>query len=163
MGTGQALSQRTNRLVVPGEILLRVLRERRVVRRVHEQKIIRPHRRLLKRMVRKLPTRQRHLISAEIQRIVNGFVAPERHVELVLAIEAAQTVEAGAVQVIEQPSRFRPQVPLLPDKLVEAGARFVKSDFLVSQIFFDAQAALQALVEINDVLVEVGQVRPLGQ
>ena len=57
--------------------------------------------------VDEFPVLEGFLVRGEVVGVADAGIFSERDVELALAVEAAQPVEAGAIQVIEQRRPFR--------------------------------------------------------
>ena len=92
--------------------------------------------------VRKCPAPKQFLIGVKVSCVIDLLVLTERHVEFAIAIEAAQTVETSAVQIIEELRRFlRPSRTIL-DELVEARAMRVEKLAVVASIDLQRQPAL---------------------
>jgi hypothetical protein len=79
---------------------------RQVVWGIRIDEVVGPQRHGLERHIGELPGGEHGLIGTEIACVVDGCVAAEGHVEgAFLAIEAAQPVIAGAVEVVEERGR----------------------------------------------------------
>src|SRR5712692_507679 len=89
-------------LLRPSELLLRILRELDVVRRVGIDEIALANREALEVARTELPVREHAAIGAEVGSVTDSLVTPERDVELPFAVEAAKPVVACAVQIVEK-------------------------------------------------------------
>jgi hypothetical protein len=87
------------------------------------------------------------------------LVLPERHVELAAIVETAQSVVAGSIQVVEEARRLtRVRLPF-PQQRVEARAVRVEHARIVVERDVDVETALQPLVEIDQMGVDVVEQR----
>ena len=89
-------------------------------------------------------------------------MAPERHVELAPAVEAAQPVVPGAVEVIEQLGRLAGLAPPPGHETVEVVPMLIVELALVAHRNPDGETALQMLVEVDGVRVHVVEQCPAG-
>ncbi len=85
----------------------------------------------------------------------------ERHVELAAAVEAAEAVVAGPIQVVEEAGRFLRVGLTGAQQRVEAIAMLVEEVLVPLHRDRDAQAALEPAVEVDQMLIGVVQQRAL--
>src|SRR5439155_12338590 len=90
-------------LIVPGEGFLGILCELHVIRRVGINEILRSQWRHFEIPFHELPVRENLPVRGEVAEIVDALVLAERDIELAAAVEPAEAVESGAVEVIKQP------------------------------------------------------------
>jgi len=149
-------------LIVPRKSTGTVGRELNIVWRIGIDEIVRLDREPSEILVRKSPPPKQVLVDVKVSCVINLFVLAERHVELAVAIEAAQTVETSAVQVIKELRRFlRPSRTIL-DELVEARAMRVEKLSMVASIDLQRQPAADLPVEIDQMRIDIIQQSSLG-
>src|SRR5205085_1562391 len=86
----------------PAEATLRVLAELDIVRRIGIHEVVAAQRKRLEVAVREFETREDLAVGGEVATVVDLLVLPERDVEFAVAVEAAQAVVAGAIEIVEQ-------------------------------------------------------------
>jgi hypothetical protein len=146
-------------LIVPRKTARAVSRELYIIRRISVDKIFRLNLQTLNIFITEPPLPENCRIVREIRRVVNGFVSAERHVEVAALIETAQTVEARAIQIVEQLRAF-PGVRLaVPNQPVEPVAVFIEKFLVVAHRDMHPQAVLQVTIEIDEVRVDVVEQR----
>ncbi len=106
-------------LIVPTKAALSVLGKGDVVRRVGVDEIIGVQGQRLEILAREVPGGERRLIVREVGAIGDGLVPPKRYIELTTAIKAAETVVAGAVEIVEQLGGRGAVCATMPDQGVE--------------------------------------------
>lgn len=150
-------------LVVPREVLFRVLRKLDVIRRVCVYKVIRLERELFKIATLKIPIGENVQVLGKAPFVVDGLVAPERHIVFAFTIESAQTVVASAIQVIEKARRFFTLRFSLMNECVEARSASVKVLLLIFHLDRDGKSLLEPAVEIYGVGINVVDESFLGR
>src|SRR6185503_19249465 len=100
-------SLRRAHLIVPRETTGAVRRELYIIRRIGIHKIIVLKLERLNIVVTELPLPEHGRITRKILRVVDRFIRAERHIEIAALVEAAETIETRAVQVVEQLRSFR--------------------------------------------------------
>jgi hypothetical protein len=118
-------------LIVPGEVFLRVMRELNVIGRIRVDEVSRLDREFFKIRAHELPLRECRHVFAEIRFVGYLFVAAERDVEFSLAIESAQTVVTGSIQVLDEAGCFFAVTVIFANDLIEPRSALVKAGFLV--------------------------------
>src|SRR5579875_740643 len=107
-------------LVVPGKAAGGVRRELDVVRRIGVDKIAAANLHAFEIAVREFVWREHTAVRLEVLAVRRLFVAPEGHVEKAARVEAAQTVIAGTVEIIEQRRSLGALAAGLANQFVEA-------------------------------------------
>src|SRR5688500_19384935 len=93
-------------LIIPRKTTRAIRRELYIIRRIRIDEIFRLDLESFDIFIPKLPLAKDRRIISEVGRVVNRFVSPEWNVEIATFIETTKTVEAGAVQVVEQLRSF---------------------------------------------------------
>jgi len=93
-------------LIVPRKSARAVSREFHVVRWIGIDEIIILDREFGEVLVCERPAPEQFAVGMKIRRVINCLVLTKRDVELATTIEAAQPVEAGAIEIIEELRRF---------------------------------------------------------
>src|SRR6185503_13411429 len=93
-------------LIVPRETTGAVRRELYIIRRIGIHKIIVLQLERLNILITELPLPEDARVTRKILRVVDCFVLSERHIEIAALVEAAESIETRAVQVIEQLRAF---------------------------------------------------------
>ena len=73
----------------------------------------------------------------EVAGVINCLVSAERHIEFAALIEAAKTVEKGAIKIVEELGRLSRLRAVFFDKLIEALAMRIEEFRVVTG--FDLQ------------------------
>jgi len=144
-------------LIVPGKSTGAVGRELNVVWRIGVNEIFRLDWKLREVFVRELPPTKRIPVGVKIFRVVDSLVLTERHVEFAVAIEAAQTVETSAVQIIKELRCLLRARRTVLDELIEARAMRVEKSAVVASIDLNRQATSHLPVEIHQMRIDVIQ------
>src|SRR5437867_8114694 len=100
-------------------------------------------------------------IDLEVAGVINCLVLSERHVEFAALIEAATTVETGAIKIVEELSRLRILRAVFFDKLIEALAMRIEEFRVVTGFDLQRKSASKLFVEINEMRIQVIQERAL--
>src|SRR5215213_7735282 len=146
---------RSAHLIVPRKTTRTVSRELYIIRRISVDEIFRTEFQTCNVLITKLPLPEECRILREIRSVVDGFVSAEGHVEIAPFIETAKTVEAGAIEIVEQLRAF-PGVRLaVSNKPVESLAMPVEEFLVVAHRYAHPQPVLQVAVEINEVGIDV--------
>ena len=98
---------RRSDLIFPGESALRIRGEVHIVGRIGVDEVMAGQPDRLEIGVGECPLLEGVLVRREVVRVADARVSSEWDVEFALAIEPAQAVEAGAIEVIEQGGAFR--------------------------------------------------------
>src|SRR2546425_1930227 len=140
-------------LVLPRETAGAVSRKFHIVRRVSIDKIFRLKRHRFQITIAEGPGAKESVVRLEILPVVYRFVPAERHIELAVPVETAETVKARSIEVIEEVRCFGCCGLALPDQFIEPLAIRVENLFTV--FCFDSQAysALNLGVEVYEMLV----------
>src|SRR5687768_7010354 len=93
-------------LIIPRETTRAVRRELYIIRRIRIDEIFRLDFESFDIFIAKLPLAEDRRIMSEGRRVVDRFISAEWNVEIPTLMETAKTVEAGAVQVVEQLRSF---------------------------------------------------------
>ena len=94
--------RRRAHLIFPGETARAVGRELHVVRRICIDEVISFERQCFQIPASKLPSRKEFSVLVEIRNVVDLLVASEGHIEFAALIESAKTIEASAIQEVEE-------------------------------------------------------------
>src|SRR5262249_16830805 len=93
-------------LIAPGEAVFRVLRKLHVVRWIGVDEVSGAERKCLDVSARECPARQGVAIWREVARVADSRVPSERHIEKTAAVESAQAVESGPIEIVEKRGGF---------------------------------------------------------
>ena len=144
-------------LIVPREAVGAVLGEGGVVGRIGVEEIVCVQGQVAEVGGREVPRREHALMTFERVGIVDAAIATEGDIKGTLAIEAAETVEAGAIEVVEQGRRLARAHVAPCDELIEAFAMVVVGRRVVGHFQANLQSALNPIVEVDEVRVRVVQ------
>src|SRR5271170_944439 len=89
-------------LIVPAKILLRVAGELNVVGRIGIDEVVLLEFNRIEVAALEVPSRERRHVFREVGYVIDLPVTAKRHVEFTTAIEPAQSVVAGAIQIVEK-------------------------------------------------------------
>src|SRR5215813_11106684 len=129
-------------LVIPRKASGTVGSELDIIRWVSIDKIAAFQLQLFQIAIREQPWLERLTILSEVDHVINRLVGAKGNVEFTAAIEAAEAVKAGAIQIVEKLGRFRRVGALLFDQLIEPLALFIEECFLVARFNCDLQSPL---------------------
>ena len=148
-------------LVIPGETAACVLREGDVVGRIRVHEVVGVQAQVLKVLTAKLPVGEDIRISDKVARVRDPIVAAERHVELAAAVEAAESVVPGAIQVVEQRRDFDRPGLTGREQVVEAKSIRIERRRVILHLDPNRQAALQVTVKVDEMGIDVVDERPV--
>ncbi len=146
-------------LVVPRKPARAVRRELYIIRRISVDKISRLEFQCLNIPIAERPLPKQPRILREISRIVDRFVSAERHIEIATLVETTQTVETGAIQVVEQLRAFLTVRLAIANQLIEALAVLIEEFLVIAHREAHLQAVLHVAIEVNQVGIDVVQQR----
>src|SRR5215213_7985498 len=124
-----------------------VSRELDVIRRVGVNEILSFDLHLLDIDVREFPLLERLRVLREVRGVIDRFVSSERNIKFAALIEAAKSVEARPIQIIEQFRRFIASRPAVLNELIESIAMLVEELLVVAHLDPESQAVLEMTVE----------------
>src|SRR5260370_25019998 len=134
-------------LLVPAELLLRILREFDVVGRVGIDEIARFEFQSLEVAGRKVPSLERRAVGGEVGRVVDLAIATEGHVELALAVKAAKAATPAASEIVEKRGRLRALTVAGRDQAIEAFAMAIEKRLLVAHRNSGLEPALEPSIK----------------
>ena len=91
--------------------------------------------------------------------VIDCRVRAEGNVEFAALVETAQSVEAGAVQVVEQLRRFLARRFAVAYQLIEPVAMTIEELLVVAHLDTQLQSRLQMAIEVDEVRIDVVQQR----
>src|SRR6266851_2061837 len=144
-------------LLVPAELLPRILREFYVVGRIGIDEIARFEFQSLEVAGRKVPSLERRPVGGKVARVVDPAIAAEGHVELALAIEAAKSVISGAIEIVEKRGRLCALAAARRDQAIEAFAMAVEKRLLVAHRNFGLEPALEPSIKVDHMRIDVAE------
>lgn len=150
---GQPLRQ--THLIVPTESVLRVLGEFHIIRRVSINQVSRIQCEAPEILRGELPAFENPPVLGELSPVVNSGVAAKGYIEEALLIEPAQTVIAGAVEVVEEAGRFRTPGSAAFNHCIEAVAVSVVNALFIFQREIDGKTTVDPTVEIDEMRVYI--------
>ena len=112
--------------------------------------------------VGKRPVFKDRLELRKIGGVVNRLVAAKRHIEFAALVETAKSIEASAIQIIEELRRFRALPFAIFDELIEATTVAVEKRLLILHLDSSFETPLQMSVKVYEVRIDVVQDRALG-
>ncbi len=148
-------------LLLPAETLFRITRELNVIRRIRVDEVIGLKCDCFKVGVHKIPIRKALTIGSEVPRVRDVRVPTEGHVKTAPAIEPAQPVVAGPIEVIEKRRRFLACGSSIGEELIEALAMGVVLALAVGHHERGLEAAPEPAVEVDHMGIDVVEERPL--
>ena len=107
--------------------------------------------------IRKCPTFKQDFELREVSRIRNRLMRTKRHIEFAALVETAKSVEAGAIQVIEELSRFGALPFAIFDQFIKPIAVPVKALLFILHLDCYVKATLQVSVKIYEMRIDVIQ------
>jgi hypothetical protein len=93
-------------------------------------------------------------VGEEVGRVRYRFVSAKWNIEFAALIEPAETVEAGAIKIIEKLGRFR-RIFLRSSEVIETLAMLVEHFFIVFHFNVQLEAFLNLTIEIYEMRVNV--------
>src|SRR5579863_5930851 len=142
-------------LLVPAISLARVLGELDVVRRVRINEIVGLDCNFGKIRIAETPSTENLAIGGEVAHIPDTGVAPERHVETPAAIEAAEPVISGSIQVIEKRRGLFCIRMARVDQLIETFAMRIVVARRVYHRDRRGQPALEPFVKVDQMRIDI--------
>src|ERR1700730_15798197 len=146
-------------LLVPAEPLFGVARELYIIRRIRVDEVIGLKCDRFKVGVHKIPIRKALTIGSAVPCVRDTGVPPEGHVETAFAIEPAEPVVAGPIEVIEKRRRFLACSFSIGKELIEALAMSVVLPLVIRHHERGLEAALQPPVEVDHMGIDVVEER----
>src|SRR4029077_16068872 len=107
-------------LIFPGESASIVAGKFNVVGRIRINKIVLLNWQGCDIQVRESPLSQGLLIPVKIPWVIDGAVAAKWHIEFAATIETAESVKAGAIQIVKQLRSFRSFLLPLFDQFIKS-------------------------------------------
>ena len=144
-------------LIVPAKPSRAVGGELDVIGWICVDEILRLDRQFIEIAAGKRPILQQGLEPGKVPSISNRLVLAKWHVEFSALIEAAESVEASPVEIVEELRRLRALRLTVFDQFIEAPAVFVETLLFVSHFDRYLKPALQMRVKIYHVGIDVIQ------
>src|SRR6185437_4148231 len=148
-------------LIIPRKAAGTVRRELYIIRRIRIHEISSAQLKLLDVNIAKFPLPEHGRIIREVARVVDRLVRPEGHVEIAAFVETTKTIEARAVQIVEQLRAFFRVRLATTNQAIEALALSIEKLLVVPHPHAHAQTILHVTIEVDEVRVDVVQQRLL--
>src|SRR6185503_2326720 len=144
-------------LIIPRKASRTVRRELYIIRRIGVDEIIRLKLKFLHIHITEFPLPEHRRVTRKIARVVDRFVSAERYVEITASVETTQTIEARAVEIVEQLCAFLRVCLAASNQPVEAIALPIEKLLVVSHSHAHPQTVLNVTVEVDQVWIDVIQ------
>jgi len=142
-------------LIVPIKAAGAVGGELDVVRRIGVDECVRFDLQCIEIATGKKPVLQNPRVVREVFRVGYRSVSAERDIKLTTTIEATETIEAGAIEIVEELRRLRRLRLAVSYQLIEPSAMAVETCFVVLHLDCNAETALQLPVKVYQVRIDV--------
>src|SRR5947209_1379270 len=97
----------------------------------------------------------------KVGRVINCLVLPEGNVEFAALVEAAEAIEASAIQIIEELRGFNGFCPAVFDEFVEARAMGIEKLLVVTRFNLHREPTPKLRIEIDQMRIQIVQHRAL--
>ncbi len=144
-------------LIVPGKTSGAISSEPNIVRWVRIDEIFRLDWKFREIFVRKFPATKQPAVGVKVGCVVYSLVLAERYVKFAVAIEAAQTVETRAVQIIKKLRCFLRAGRTSCDELIEASAMPVEKRSVVARVDLHRQPTTHVPIKIDQMRIDIVQ------
>src|SRR5688500_10897919 len=141
-------------LIIPRKTTRAVRRELYIIRRIRIDKIFRLDLESFDIFITKLPLAEDRRIISEVGRVVNRFISPEWNVEIAAFIETTKTIEAGAVQVVEQLRSFLTLRFAVSYQLIKPLAMSIEKLLVVAHRHPHLEPTLHVTIEIDQMRID---------
>src|SRR2546426_9697271 len=89
--------------------------------------------------------------------VIHRLVLSERDIEFTALVEAAETIETSAIQIVEELRGFSGFCAAVSDQLVEARAMRIEKSLVITRFDLYRQSTPELRVEIDQVRIEIVQ------